>query len=325
MKYNDLKDFLENRMKMSHIYQPVVIRTLLEHDGVSTVRNIAKEFLSFDEAQVEYYIRIAKKYPKQTLEKHGVIEIPKKGYFQLNLDIDNLTLEQQSELIEICNDKIREYISNYKGIIGDYRYNPEDLSSKSIRYLVLKLAKGRCALCGASVKDKPIDIDHIIPRSRGGTNDISNLQALCYECNRAKNNRDKTDFRNLGKETHDENCPFCNLGKRVIEKYNTASYIEDNFPITHNHSLIIPQRHIMSVGDLSMAEMNDIFLLSNKVKSELKITDTKIQGFNIGFNDGEVAGQTIPHVHLHLIPRRQGDVPNPRGGIRGVIPGSADY
>jgi diadenosine tetraphosphate (Ap4A) HIT family hydrolase len=325
MRYEQLKHFLTKTMSMSHIYQPVVIRTLLEKHGVSSIREIAAEFLSYDEAQVEYYIKIAKNYPKQTLLKHGVIDASERGYFKLTLDDEKLNDNERAELIEICNDKIRGYISKYKGIIGDYRYNPEDLSSKSIRYLVLKLAKGHCALCGVSVKDRPIDVDHIIPRSKGGSNDLSNLQALCDRCNRAKRNRDATDFRNLGEDTHDANCPFCNLGTRIIQNYNSADCILDNFPVTDKHSLIIPKRHIATVSDLSMAELNDVFFLSKKIKSELRLVDSKIEGFNIGFNEGEAAGQTIPHVHLHLIPRRFGDVSNPRGGIRGVIAGKSDY
>lgn len=325
MEYKQLKNFLTEKMRMSHIYQPVVIRTLLENDGVSSIRNIAREFLSYDEAQVEFYIKIAKNYPKATLLKHGIIDTSKQGYFQLNLDFEDLTENQTNELIEICNEKIREYVGKYKGIIGDYRYNPEDLSSKSIRYLVLKLAKGHCALCGVSIKDRPIDVDHIIPRSQGGSNDLSNLQALCDRCNRAKRNRDATDFRHLGEDTHDANCPFCNLGTRIIQNYNSADCIFDNFPVTDKHSLIIPKRHIATVTDLSMAELNDVFFLSKKIKSELRLIDSKIEGFNIGFNEGEAAGQTIPHVHLHLIPRRIGDIENPRGGIRAVIPERADY
>ncbi|MBA3632758.1 MAG: HIT domain-containing protein [Acidobacteria bacterium] len=325
MNFENLRKFLTKQMRMNHIYQPVVIRTLLEKNGVSSVRDIAREFLSYDEAQVEYYIRIAKKYPKETLLKHGVIDTSERGFFRLNLDFEKLSESERNELVEICNNKIREYIGNYKGIIGDYRYNPDDLSSSSIRYLVLKLANGHCALCGASIKDTPIDIDHIIPRSQGGSNDITNLQALCFRCNRAKRDRDKTDFRNLGEETKDTKCPFCNLDHRILDAYNSASCIRDNFPVTENHSLIIPKRHILTVSELSTNELQDVFLLAKKVKSELRLIDSKIEGFNIGFNEGQVAGQTIPHVHLHLIPRRFGDVSNPRGGIRGVIPNKADY
>lgn len=325
MNFENLRQFLTKQMRMSHIYQPVVIRTLLEKNGLSSIRDIAREFLSYDEAQVEYYIKIAKNYPKKTLLKHGIIDTSKRGFFRLTLDVNNLTENERNELIELCNEKIRDYIGNYKGIIGDYRYNPDDLSSSSIRYLVLKLANGRCALCGASIKDTPIDIDHIIPRNLGGTNDISNLQALCFRCNRAKRDRDKTDFRNLGEETKDAKCPFCNLDHRIIDTYNSANCVRDNFPVTEHHSLIIPKRHILTVSELSATEFQDIFLLAKKVKSELRLIDLKIEGFNIGFNEGQVAGQTIPHTHLHLIPRRLGDVPNPRGGIRSVIPNKAIY
>ena len=90
MNFESRRQFLTKTMSMTHIYQPVVIRTLLEKDGVSSIREIATEFLSYDEAQVEYYIKIAKKYPKETLLKHGVIDTSERGYFKLILDDENL-------------------------------------------------------------------------------------------------------------------------------------------------------------------------------------------------------------------------------------------
>jgi ATP adenylyltransferase len=198
MNYLDLKQFLLYEMTMSHIYQPLVIRTLLENKGQASVRQIATEFLSYDEAQVQYYIKIVKRWPRITLKKHGIIESSSKGIFRLTLNPAELETEHLEDLINICNEKIREYLEKYNGIIGDYRYNPNDLSSSNIRYLVLKLAHGKCALCGASIKDTPIDIDHIVPRNKGGSNELSNLQALCYRCNRAKRDRDSTDFRDYG-------------------------------------------------------------------------------------------------------------------------------
>lgn len=325
MNFKSLKDFLIHRMSMSHIYQPLVIRTLLENNGIASVRKIAKEVLSYDEAQVEYYIKIVKRWPKVTLSKHGIIDASQKGYFRLNINLDSTSEVEREELIKICNDKIREYVSNYKGIIGDYRYNPDDLSSSSVRYLVLKLAHGRCALCGASVKDTPIDIDHIIPRNKGGTNDISNLQALCFRCNRAKRDRDSQDFRDFGFNESVTGCDFCNLGSRVIHSYNTAHCIYDAFPVTAKHSLIIPMGHVVTINDLSMSEINDLFHLAKYVKQDLKSADTSIAGFNLGVNEGDAAGQTVSHLHLHVIPRRLGDVADPRGGVRGVIPGRASY
>ncbi|MCI0491062.1 MAG: HIT domain-containing protein [Blastocatellia bacterium] len=323
MTFANLKDFLLRRMSMSHIYQPLVIRTLLENNGEASVRQIAREFLSYDEAQVEYYCKIVKRWPKITLRKHGIIDASRRGFFRLNINLDKLSGEQRKELIEICNDKIKDYISNYKGIIGDYRYNPDNLSSSSIRYLVLKMAHGRCALCGASIKDTPIDIDHIIPRNKGGSNDISNLQALCYRCNRAKRDRDEQDFRDFGINESVKDCDFCDLNDRVIYTCNTAHYIRDAFPITQQHSLIVPRRHVTTINDLPAVEIGDLFRLAKIVKVDLQHSDKTITGFNLGFNEGISAGQTMAHLHLHIIPRRQGDVADPQGGIRGIIPGIA--
>jgi len=225
----------------------------------------------------------------------------------------------------LCNNKISEYIQKYKGLIGDYRYNPEDLSSSSVRYLVLKLAHGKCALCGATIKDTPIDIDHIIPRNHGGTNELSNLQALCFRCNRAKRDRDNIDFRHYGEESREDGCIFCNIKGRAKESFNTANWILDNFPVTPLHSLIIPRKHVKTIDELSYYEITDLFQLSRHIKKKLIEIDPTIQGFNIGINEGELAGQSIMHLHLHIIPRRKGDVQNPRGGIRGVIPDKANY
>lgn len=281
--------------------------------------------VTYDEAQVEYYVKIVKRWPKITLKKHNIINTNKKGYFGLNLIVNALTSEQKTELVNLCNSKITEHIQNYKGLIGDYRYNPEDLSSSSVRYLVLKLAHGKCALCGATIKETPIDIDHIIPRNKGGTNKISNLQALCFRCNRAKRDRDNIDFRHYGEVYKEEDCVFCDLNGRVEDTYNSAQWIFDNYPVTPLHSLVIPRQHAKTIDELSSSEISDIFQLSRYIKGKLIETDPKIQGFNVGINEGEIAGQSIMHLHLHIIPRREGDVQNPRGGIRNVIPGKANY
>jgi diadenosine tetraphosphate (Ap4A) HIT family hydrolase len=254
-----------------------------------------------------------------------VIDSSERGFFRLGLDVSALTDAERAEIVGICNEKIREYIEGYKGIIGDYRYNPEDLSSSSIRYLVLKLANGRCALCGASVKDTPLDIDHIIPRNQGGTNDLSNLQALCFRCNRAKRDRDAQDFRAFGLEERQAECVFCHVSPRVVMEYNSARLVRDAFPVTEYHSLLLPRRHVLAVSGLSAQELADLFQLARVAQSSLREQDRSISGFNLGFNDGVAAGQTEPHVHMHLIPRRTGDVADPRGGVRGVIPGASSY
>jgi len=99
----------------------------------------------------------------------------------------------------------------------------------------------------------------------------------------------------------------------------------DSFPVTKGHSLIIPKRHIADYFSLSDEELNSINKLIFRQKERLLLEDASIEGFNIGTNAGAAAGQTVMHCHIHLIPRRKGDLPDPRGGVRGVIPDKMRY
>lgn len=121
-------------------------------------------------------------------------------------------------------------------------------------------------------------------------------------------------------------CPFCGpLDDRRILAENTSAFaIFDKFPVNRGHALIIPKRHVANYFELSPNEKAACWQLLDEVKHLLD-TDFQPQGYNIGINVGETAGQTVMHVHLHLIPRYRGDVENPRGGIRGVIPGRKEY
>ena len=122
------------------------------------------------------------------------------------------------------------------------------------------------------------------------------------------------------------NCVFCNLlPKEVINEYKNFFVIRDAYPVTPLHSLIITKRHVVSYFQCSKEELNEIPIILDTQKTELKILDDTITGFNIGMNIGEDAGQTIFHCHVHIIPRRKGDILNPRGGIRGVIPDKQNY
>ena len=122
------------------------------------------------------------------------------------------------------------------------------------------------------------------------------------------------------------NCVFCNLlPKEIIHEYKNFFVIRDAYPVTPLHSLIITKRHVVSYFQCSKEELNEIPIILDTQKTELKILDDKITGFNIGMNIGEDAGQTIFHCHVHIIPRRKGDILNPRGGIRGVIPDKQNY
>jgi diadenosine tetraphosphate (Ap4A) HIT family hydrolase len=118
-------------------------------------------------------------------------------------------------------------------------------------------------------------------------------------------------------------CPFCNRGGAVLDnKLVYAAY--DLNPVTPGHMLIIPIRHVATYFDASIAEKEAMWTLVERAKCLLD-EQRQPAGYNIGINVGEVAGQTIAHAHLHLIPRYRGDTPNPRGGVRGVIPDKQSY
>ena len=122
------------------------------------------------------------------------------------------------------------------------------------------------------------------------------------------------------------NCIFCNIEEdRIVHEYKHFYVIRDAFPVTPLHSLIITKRHVVSYFQCSKEEHDEIPIILDTQKTELKILDDTITGFNIGINISKDAGQTIFHCHIHIIPRRHGDTPNPKGGIRGVIPLKQKY
>jgi len=122
-----------------------------------------------------------------------------------------------------------------------------------------------------------------------------------------------------------ETCPFCGIPKdRIIVANDAGTAIDDAFPLTWGHSLVAPKKHVSSIFQLPVHERTELWELVGKVR-KLLLDKLKPDGFNIGLNDGSAAGQTLHHAHIHIIPRYDGDVKDPRGGIRWVIPEKATY
>lgn len=120
-------------------------------------------------------------------------------------------------------------------------------------------------------------------------------------------------------------CVFCNLpSQRVWFEVKNVLVFRDAYPISDGHSLIIPKRHVKSIFELNEDEMRDVFLALRKAKNDI-YTDLNPDGFNVGINDGVAAGQTVMHLHIHLIPRFLGDMDDPRGGVRWIFPDKAKY
>lgn len=120
-------------------------------------------------------------------------------------------------------------------------------------------------------------------------------------------------------------CPFCPpLPSTPVAVHGTCLALRDGYPVAPGHTLIVPRRHVTSLFALDANEQADLLALLNTVVAALD-GEFAPDGYNIGLNEGEAAGQTVMHVHLHVIPRRTGDAADPRGGVRWVLPRQADY
>lgn len=161
-------------------------------------------------------------------------------------------------------------------------------------------------------------------------------QKKTYQCNVVLNSKsffknencEMYEYKHFNQISRKENkeCPFCNpdTERELIVESATAYAMFDKFPVSNGHALIIPKKHCADYFDLTFKEQSACIFMLNKVK-EIIEKRFNPDGFNVGININETAGQTVPHVHIHLIPRYKGDVENPRGGVRGVIPNKQNY
>jgi predicted house-cleaning noncanonical NTP pyrophosphatase (MazG superfamily) len=206
MTPSNLRAFLTDTMSMSEVYQPVIIKELLENGGTCSKDHLAARLADHDESVQEYYRKILMRWPKITLTKHGVVEYDRsKKEFILTVDAYEV---ENDELIRLCEEKIEAWLASRGGDANSV--------SSSQRYEVLKAARGKCQLCGIPSSLRPIDVDHIVPQSKANrygkvvidsrpvdVNSIENLQALCFKCNRAKRDGDDTDWRTRDKLVRD--------------------------------------------------------------------------------------------------------------------------
>ena len=297
---------------MSHVYQPVMLLTLLQHGGQCSETDIAKAISLHDPTQIEYYEAITRNMVGRVLTRHGVVKRDGKRFSLLSAQA--LTKEQRAELCRLLQAKLEQYITKRGERIWQHRTLALGDISGTVKFEILKRASTRCELCGVSNSDRALEV---------------NLQALCYSCNAMKRDRDATDFRAL-RESYghrEDTCPFCSRQKiGSISLENELCFgIKDGYPVTDLHMLVIPKRHVSDFFELYEPEKNACVRLLDEAKRRAKAQDPTIAGFNVGINVGEAAGQTVHHCHVHLIPRRTGDVEQPRGGVRNVIPGKGAY
>ncbi len=300
---------------------------LFTHGGTASARDIAAAILAHDESQIDYYEHIVHGMPGKVLRSRGIVRRDGQRY-SLAVDLSEMSADERDDVVQRCHAAVDAYKASRGATIWAHRRGGLGRIPGKDIYETLKRAGQRCELCGIPAKERWLAVDHILPRTHGGSDDPSNLQALCWLCNAHKGAGDATDFRTLHESyaAREPGCPFCELGDRqIIAENPLAVLIFDGFPVTEGHMLAIPRRHVADYFDLHQPERNAVQRLLDDGRSRLRERDREIAGFNVGINSGAAAGQTVFHCHVHLIPRRLGDVENPRGGVRGVVPNRQDY
>lgn len=316
-QFEALSDFIR-KAQMQAVDQPTMIKALLENGTIATRQTVARYLMQHDVAMLADYESMTDRMAGGLLIRKKIVS--KEGaVYQLN-DADQLTNDQKQALIALCEARISQFIVS-RGL----RDKETRLLKSSTRYNVLKRANMRCELCGCPNTVRMLYVNRIDTRSKDGSDDIKSYKALCEKCHVDKGSRHSATWRENPVAT-DPTCRFCaDPSLRRLAKNDGAFARADTFPVTPGHTLIIPHRHVASYGDLYPFEIEECHQLLNKIRKRLIKADPTIRGFNIGVNDGEIAGQTIPHVHMHLIPRREGDVKNPQGGVRHLISGKGHY
>jgi hypothetical protein len=181
--FKRLSEFISTKMRMSHIYQPVMIRELLVRGGAASVDEIAASLLAHDPSQVEYYGLRTKNMVGKVLTNNGITEVIKSGRNITGYEIpeaENLNPSERDKLIEACDIAIAKFLRKRGDQIWSHQSTASGYISGTLRYEVLKSAKFRCVLCGTSAEEKALEVDHILPRSQGGSDDEVTLREPAF-------------------------------------------------------------------------------------------------------------------------------------------------
>jgi len=255
----ELVDFIENKMRMSHIYQPLLIQSLVESGGQATLRELAVKFLTEEEAEIREMMKTIKKMPVHVLsaknksrktpfveERDGVVR----------LLVKPADLKERAEILGACSRRLHDYVAKRGEGIWDHKWL-DSPAGGSMRFKVLEAGGRRCALCGITSEDRALDVDHIVPHSKGGPSTFENLQILCSKCNRAKGNRSQTDFRAAEPPAPGlADCPLCKLPP-LTDFPSENDLARAVWATTEGAKIIhiLPKRHVTRYLDLTSHEV----------------------------------------------------------------------
>ncbi|CAK6693924.1 HNH endonuclease signature motif containing protein [Synechococcus sp. CBW1107] len=179
-----LRDYIAKRMRMSHIYQPLMLMELLGRRSPAPAQDVARRILGADVTQIDYYTERVKRMVGKVLTGNGITQYGN-GTYTL-IDGDELSDAERDALQQLCRHRLDAFREQRGEEVFAHRSRPRSPISGSVKYRVLTRARGRCECCGAHEHQRALEVDHIIPKNQGGSDAITNLQALCFRCNAGK-------------------------------------------------------------------------------------------------------------------------------------------
>jgi 5-methylcytosine-specific restriction endonuclease McrA len=182
--YERLREYIAKRMRMSHIYQPLMLMELLGRRSPAPAQDVARRILGEDVTQIDYYTERVKRMVGKVLTGNGITRY-ERGTYDL-VGGEELSDVERDELLQLCRQRLDAFREQRGEEVFAHRSRHRTPISGSIKYRVLTRAKGRCEYCGAHEQQRALEVDHIVPRNQGGSDDLSNLQALCFRCNAGK-------------------------------------------------------------------------------------------------------------------------------------------
>ncbi len=182
--YERLRHYIAERMRMSHIYQPLMLMELLGRRSPAPAQDVARRILGEDVTQIDYYTERVKRMVGKVLTGNGITAYGNGAYSLIGGD--ELSDTERDELQQLCRQRLDAFRQQRGEEVFAHRSRNRTPISGSVNYRVLTRARGRCECCGAHEHQRALEVDHIIPRNQGGSDAISNLQALCFRCNAGK-------------------------------------------------------------------------------------------------------------------------------------------
>lgn len=294
MDFKKLMNFIENDMSMSNIYQPVVIKKLLESNNTVSIKDLAKTLINKDNSLLEYYKERLTTWPKTTLLKHKIVKYNKGKNSSFTLLLEEISEKQKNSLIESCDKKILDFIKKHSNTWG---IKTSRKSMSGSRYSKYAEAKGRCLACGISASETKLQLDHIIPLNKNGPDIPDNLQVLCEKCNKEKRDTDDTDFKDWDEklEHSDPNCTLCDLISKEPLESNVMAVFTQLKSNSNFDYVIIPKRHIGTFFDLIPAEKHSCLKMLDIAKSYIEKKQS-VKKINVGF-DSEITNKNEYNTH----------------------------